>query len=519
MKNFAPHKKIIIFFVFCFLFWLVGAHTVRAASLYLSPSSGSYNKGSQISVGVYVSSADQAMNAVGGQVDFPTDKLSVVSVSKSGSILSMWVQDPAFSNTAGTVNFEGIVFNPGYTGKSGKVLTIVFKVKQTGTAKVSFSSGDILANDGNGTSILQGMGSASFNLAGTEKAVPVPVPPPIKPPVKPTTTKPAVESVPVPGMPNVFSSSHPDSEQWYIERNLSLAWGGGKEIIAVRFSLDKELVSLPTEVVSPAIFSKSYENLTDGIYYFNIQLKSGGGWGPVGHYKIQIDATAPEQFIIQFPQGVETDADSPLIKFDLKDLTSGIAGYRVKVDGGLLSEVKVNEADSFVFSLPKQSPGKRTITVEAFDKAGNITSANGEMLIKQIKTPVLVEYPVTVDPGMPLVVVGITYPDSEARVWWRHDGGELESQRVLSDEQGRFVFALTNTKKGAYKIWVEALGGGGRRSSPSAPVTIFVEQPWFLIFGRQISQYLLVVISIVILVLLLDVVIWLGLRSWGRKKK
>ena len=86
----------------------------HAATLYFSPASGSHPVGKAISVSVFVSSTDQAINAVSGVVSFPKDKLEVTGLSKGGSILSLWVQEPSFSNGAGTASFEGIVLNPGF---------------------------------------------------------------------------------------------------------------------------------------------------------------------------------------------------------------------------------------------------------------------------------------------------------------------------------------------------------------------------------------------------------------------
>lgn len=523
MINWRSYKKIIVFSLFCFLFWFVGACSVQAASLYLSPSSGSYNSGGQISVGVFVSSADQAMNAVSGQIKFSADRLSVSSISKSGSIMSMWVQDPTFSNSAGTINFEGIVFNPGYQGKGGKILTIVFKTKQTGKASASFASGDVLANDGSGTSILSGMGSASFNILGAEeKKAPVQVKPTTPTPKPVEKPKPVPELVKIvekaPGLAQVFSTTHPDQQKWYKERTLKLVWGGGAGITAVRFSLDKDVSASPSKVFAPAIFDQTYNDLEDGVYYFHIQLKNNGGWGPVATYRAQIDGTAPESFTLVFPEGTETDNDSPSVKFNLSDEASGIAGYRVTVDGQQVSEVKINESNQVTFSLSKLSAGKRNIGVEAFDAANNVVSAFGDIIIRRIKVPLLIEYPNAVDPGMPLVVSGLTYPSAEVRIWWKYDCDQSSySRRVLSDEEGNFVFAIMDTKEGVYRIWAEAIGSNGKTSQPSATVSIPVELPWFLIFGRQVSEYLLMFISIVVLVLLCDVVIWLGIRSWHKR--
>ena len=49
-----------------------------AATLYFSPSSGSHAVGTTFPVNIYVSSADQAMNAASGVISFPSDKLEVI---------------------------------------------------------------------------------------------------------------------------------------------------------------------------------------------------------------------------------------------------------------------------------------------------------------------------------------------------------------------------------------------------------------------------------------------------------
>lgn len=148
------------------LFLLLGFLPVSAdaAALSFFPSSDSYGVGDTFSVNVYVESTDQAMNAASGVVSFPTDSLEVVSLSKTGSIFSLWIDEPFFSNSAGAIGFEGIVLNPGFTGASGKIITITFRAKSEGQASLSFSSGSVLANDGLGTSILNNLRAAVITI-------------------------------------------------------------------------------------------------------------------------------------------------------------------------------------------------------------------------------------------------------------------------------------------------------------------------------------------------------------------
>lgn len=125
-----------------------------------------------------VSSSRQAINAISGILSYPIDKLQVTSVSKIGSVLSLWVQEPSFSNSRGTVTFEGVVPNPGFNESNGRVLSVNFRVVGTGPAEVALTSGSLLANDGYGTNVLKSLGSANYVLIEGKTELP-PTPPAI----------------------------------------------------------------------------------------------------------------------------------------------------------------------------------------------------------------------------------------------------------------------------------------------------------------------------------------------------
>lgn len=186
------------------------AGQIQAATLYLSPSFGSGSVGKTFSVSVYVASKDEAINAASGVVSFPADKLEILSVSKSSSVFNLWVAEPSFSQSGGNFTFEGIVLNPGYTGAGGKIISASFKVKSAGTAKLSFSSGAILANDGEGTNILTGFGSATFNLVDDNAPKPVtPITPPVEiiKPITPIVETPKLTTPTTPEQPEPPNSS------------------------------------------------------------------------------------------------------------------------------------------------------------------------------------------------------------------------------------------------------------------------------------------------------------------------
>ena len=341
-----------------------GAKVASAASLYFSPSSGSYNIGQSFSVNIYVSSVDQAMNAASGVISFDKSKLEIISLSKSGSIFSLWVQEPSFSNSVGVVNFEGIVLNPGFIGSAGKVVTINFKAKTVGSVLLNFSNGSVLANDGKGTDILTDLSSVSFDLANKQ------------------TSSPPVKTRDIFSAPEIFSLTHPDREKWYSDSNPKFKWNLSSDVKAVRILYDRLSDSQPTVVYSPPISERELKEIKDGIWYFHVQFKNNQNWGPVSHFRFQIDTEPPESFSIKFIDGRETENIRPVILFDTVDSLSGISYYKVKIGEGDLFKVESEAVKENPHTLPPQSPGKRSVLIQAFDKAGNFTFAKEEFTIK-----------------------------------------------------------------------------------------------------------------------------------------
>lgn len=150
--------------LFAALFFSLPAH---AATLLLNPSTGSYAVGSTIALEVLVDTEGKTINAVSGTLLYPTESLRPASIRTTDSIVTLWIQQPALSKSDGSVSFEGLILNPGFSGK-GKVATINFEVIGPGASSVSFASGLTLANDGFGTNILTGLSPAQFSFTGIE---------------------------------------------------------------------------------------------------------------------------------------------------------------------------------------------------------------------------------------------------------------------------------------------------------------------------------------------------------------
>lgn len=471
----------------------------KAATLYFSPSSGSHLVGNVLPVGVYVSSADQAMNAASGIVSFPSDKLEIVSLSKSGSIFSLWVQEPSFSNPPdggqGTVNFEGVVLNPGFTGSAGKIITANFRVKAPGVAILSFSSGLALANDGQGTDILKSLGTAQFSLDSAGPTVPI-------------STTPTI-AYGTPSAPQIFSPTHPDSNAWYAKKDAMFKWEVPDDITAIRLSFGEFPRSTPTTVYEPMTSEKEISNLADGVQYFHAQLSNAKGWGEISHFRFQIDTEKPNYFnITEIPR---TDISEPKASFvfDARDKTSGIDHYEIKIDGGEF--VVWRDDKSKTYATPVMESGKHTLIAKAVDKAGNILLSTAEFTIGELEPPQITEYSKELPSGGILVAQGATYPDSQVKIWLQKEKDDAKSFTVQSGRDGKFIFVSDERlKDGAYKLWAEVINDKGAKSQPGDKLAVRVTPSAFLRIGSWAVNFFAVLIPLLALLIVTIMLIWYG---------
>ena len=363
----TSHSRVYRVAFVALLFLLPAA--ARAATLSISPSNNSITNGSTFTERVVVSSSDQPLNAISGTLSFPPNLLHVVSVSQANSILSLWVAQPTFSNTDGTISFSGIVPNPGYQGSGGQVFSIQFLAEQTGTATLSLSSdSQVLANDGNGTDILTGSPSGTVTIETAPSQTPTPVSP-----------VPAASGT-ISLVANITSSTHPDQTQWYALSHASFDWTNAQGVTAVRLGYDQDPAGPATVLYADPISHKEID-LADGVWYFHVQEKGSSGWGPVSTYTVQIDTVPPLPFTITFLSGTTTAQYGTTIplQFTASDELSGIEYYEISVDG---KQTRINADDgSRPYALPAQPSGDHTLLIQAYDKAGNVTNAGGKFSV------------------------------------------------------------------------------------------------------------------------------------------
>ncbi len=353
------------------------AHISFAAEVVVSPSSGSYNVGQSFTITVQANPQSKSVNAVEGKLTFDSSKLSVTSVSKTGSVFSLWTTEPTFSNAAGTIDFGGGSPTPFSTRSN--VLSVTFKVIAEGSANVAVSSASILAADGQGTDVYTGPVNGTFTLA--KAATPTPTPTTEEEVEEEEDDDGAITFGDPPRPPEAGSTVFLDPEVWYATKVGIFTWEIPFDVDELALDISTSSEHEPTTTYDPPIeqISLNGEILQEGVQYLTLQYKNQVGWGGILHRKIMIDTVPPEPFKINVRAGNSASA-FPLLTFEANDETSGIDSYEMSIAGGEPIIITPDEA-TIGYLLKDLEDGTYTISVVAQDKAGNKTESTTAVLI------------------------------------------------------------------------------------------------------------------------------------------
>lgn len=486
-------------------------HTLFAANIILSPPNTTTKVGKTFSVDVLVNNNKDAINAVSGLISFPSDVLSVSSISKSGSFISLWAEEPTFSNTNGTVSFEGVALNPGFSGQTGKVLTVTFKAKQAGNINILVKSGSVLANDGNATNVL-GTTAGAFVIIDEDNKVVI---------QEATSTGVKIkdkQEVSVGSTPVITSSSYPDSTKWYTTREASFEWSVPSNVTAVKTLYSDKESGTPSKVFDPPISNRSFTADNDGVMYMHVQFKNGNTWGTVSHYKFQIDTEGPESLTASFPDGVVTTNQTPAILIVTEDKVSGVDHLTMSIDGGEL--IKYSIEPSHLYHLPKQVSGKHAVVIGSVDAAGNVSTVTLEYTIQAISVPIITEYTKNVDFDNQLKVSGTTYPQAIVEVVLTNRNGDIFTDTTTANESG--VFRLLWSKKlstDIYEMKARAIDAKGAVSDYTNSKVVVVEHVALVRLGIFIMNWLSVMLIVIIAGACVAGTFWYSIVQFSRFRR
>lgn len=486
------------YYNFLILTFVVGFFSLpvlaSAASLSMTPSTGVYTAGSTFTVRVAVNTEGKPVNAAEGTVKFNPQELSVVSVNNAGSIFNLWVTEPTFSNSAGTISFSGGKPS-GFTGSSGNIFDVTFRTTNANTARVSFTNGSVLANDGKGTNILSGMSGGTYT-------------------VQAVTSQPKQEVIEyvapanTPAMPKVTSQTHPNPTAWYNAKTSVLNWTLPSDVVSVRTSLNDISTSIPIKVYETPISTITIEDLGEGVSYFHLQFRNANGWGKVKHYRLGIDTKKPNLFEISLPDDANLSNPIQTLILKTEDDVSGVIDYSIKIDDNEPYQYLDTEESGMVV-LPELAPGYHSVIIEAYDRAGNSLINTFSFTIEAFERPVFTDYPTDISGEVIPVIKGLTRPNSAVEVFVHKIGSEPRQYNLKADGKGVFVLIPEGVfGTGVYEVTARAVDELGAQSEVSDTVRIAVQQPGYIRIGTMLVNALSVIVPLVAMLVLVVFAFW-----------
>ncbi len=313
--------------------------SASAATLSIKPLYDEMYIGETFTAEIHLDSEDTVINTVQGSLQYPTDLLKVVSISKAGSFLTLWAQEPAHEPSAGVISFAGGIPNGSYV-VDGKVVSITFTAKAPGGAEIIFDTNNssVHLNDGFGTPT-------------------------------PLTVKPGVISIADKKLITILSPTHPDENTWYARDAFTAEWSYDDNA-QYSYTLSQDSDELPDTNEDFGEGIVTYQDLESGIYYFVLSSKSpdGTSWEVIGKRQVLIDIDAPRISNTRVTSDPTLFAGQYILLFSATDKDSGIDFYEVEDNDTIFSPV-----DS-PYVLSDQTLTKRFV-VRAYDHAGNSARA------------------------------------------------------------------------------------------------------------------------------------------------
>jgi hypothetical protein len=477
--------------------------SVQAATLSIGASDTTLSVGDTVTVSVRLSAGGKAINAADGTLIFPSSTLTLQSISRSGSIFTFWAEDPHGSNASSQISFSGGLPSPGYSGSGGKIFQATFKAKAVGSAQLTLSGVHILANDGYGTNVFSGAGSATISIAESGT----------------TPTPPSAPGEPAPVLTlNPFASGN----TWYPNNKFSVSWLKPKNYLGSSVVLDQNKGTIPPTTISTTSGTASYTIATDGIWYLHVRHSYSTGWGTTTTATLRHDATAPESFAINVERDRGESDPTPTLSFSAKDATSGIAKYTIVVDDGAPQTI------SSPYTLKNLSSGAHHVIVAAYDQANNVQTAETTITITGYTAPTIAAVS---SPIVLLDAITVRGTANAGDVISLSIDGKILGQTVAGKEnpeatkQGITIstpwFFTTDqiVKPGRHEITAVATSIDGRVSVASDPVTLIITGTTIMIGGRPVATIAfapvagLFVIIIILLNTALLIRLWLSFRQ------
>lgn len=318
------------------------------STLRLQPDFGIYDINFTQRFSIVVDTGDEAINTVDLTLTFDPQAINIEDLEVNNDTCS-YVIEKTIDSEKGTITLVCALFQASDHNSSLTIADLVVKPKKTGIFSIGFDQDHtrVLASDGLGTNVLRSSQASSYRVDNFAKNL-------TSSTIAPTDTN-ARSFV-------VFSTSHPNQSRWYNKHSASFAWQGTSNAVYT-YEFDNSPDTIPSKLHTTQNSSVDVDIPGDGIFYFHLQLASGG---PIAHYRIQSDSTPPTINALKASAKQIFTGDVVRFSFDGYDIGSGIQkNYYIDLGNKLFLPIG---SELFV---PFLEAGEQKITLRVYDLAGN----------------------------------------------------------------------------------------------------------------------------------------------------
>lgn len=271
--------------------------------------------------------------------------------------------------------------------------------------------------------------------------------------------------------------------------------------------------SIPTTSYDNSVTQKTLTELPDGTFYFHIRYANSNGFGPITNFKIKVDTKAPEPFI----PTIRTENNQSIINLNAEDSTSGIDYYTLKIDDNQVLTVKKSDLKDSEYVLPVLIQGDHSISIIAYDGAGNSTQSDTSFTSSFITTPVISLSSSEIKKGESVVIFGKSdYPNKQTEIVLELSGVEIKKYITTISSDGSFSLTADNIRKvGLINVSARNILSESVKSQPSEKVQLNVLK----VDIAKITITIFWIISAIILVLLLIIFLYVGWYKFLSLKK
>jgi hypothetical protein len=317
----------------------------------------------------------------------------------------------------------------------------------------------------------------------------------------------------------ISSPTNPNQNDWYSNQSAIFSWKSSAEITGVSVEFNNNPLTTPDFISEGVFYSKSYEYIGSGVWYFHLRTQNKSGWSNVSHFKIQIDRKSPDDFDIKVDNNNDPTSPNPSLYFEAEDDLSGIGYYRIKINNEEVSLVVPGEINPFV--MPLQLPGFHKVSATAIDKAGNEKEVFANVNIESIPVPEILVRPAIYNAGEEIFYIeGKASPNSIIVIFLKQDNCLINTWETTSDEEGSWSFYSDKLlPNGIYTISATTEDPRGAISNLSKEYKTEVSLNGITIGVFLIDYGSLILILVILIVIFLTVTIYVCCRTKKERRK